>query len=36
MIKRQALSDERVEKFISGKAVKKIVVVQKRLVNIVI
>ncbi len=35
-IKEKALSDERIQKFISGKTVKKVVVVQKKLVNIVL
>jgi len=35
-IKEMALSDERVKKFIKGKAVRKIIVVKKKLVNIVI
>ena len=35
-IKNRALSDERVEKFIGGKAVRKIIVVKKKLVNIVV
>ncbi len=34
-IKEKALADERVKKFISGKKIKKVVVVPKRLVNIV-
>ena len=35
-IKNRALSDERVEKFIGGRAVRKIIVVKKKLVNIVV
>lgn len=35
-IKEMALSDERIKKFINGKAVRKIIVVKKKLVNIVI
>jgi leucyl-tRNA synthetase len=36
VIEQMALSDERVQKMIGGKPVRKIVVVQKKLVNIVI
>ncbi|MDY0378682.1 MAG: class I tRNA ligase family protein, partial [Desulfobacterales bacterium] len=36
VIKKRALSDERVAKFIEGKAVRKIIVVKKKLVNIVV
>ncbi len=36
VIKKRALSDERVAKFIGGKAVRKIIVVKKKLVNIVV
>jgi leucyl-tRNA synthetase len=36
MIKKRALSDERLAKFIEGKAIRKIIVVQKKLVNIVV
>jgi leucyl-tRNA synthetase len=36
VIKQMALSDERVQKMIAGKAIRKIVVVQKKLVNIVL
>jgi leucyl-tRNA synthetase len=35
-IKKMALSDERVFKFIDGKSIKKIIVVKKKLVNIVV
>jgi leucyl-tRNA synthetase len=35
-IKEMALSDERVQKFIDGKPVKKVIVVKKKLVNIVV
>ncbi len=35
-IKKKALADERVQKFIEGKAVKKTIVVQNKLVNIVV
>ncbi|HUV77731.1 MAG TPA: leucine--tRNA ligase [Desulfobacterales bacterium] len=35
-IKEMALSDERVQKFIEGKPVKKVIVVKKKLVNIVV
>jgi len=35
-VKEMALSDERVQKFIDGKPVKKIIVVKKKLVNIVV
>ncbi|MDO9111708.1 MAG: hypothetical protein Q7U40_13700, partial [Desulfatirhabdiaceae bacterium] len=35
-IEQMALSDERVQKMIDGKPIRKIVVVQKKLVNIVI
>jgi leucyl-tRNA synthetase len=35
-IKTEALSDERVQRFINGKSIKKIIVVQKKLVNIVV
>jgi leucyl-tRNA synthetase len=35
-IEQMALSDERVQKMIAGKPIRKIVVVQKKLVNIVI
>jgi len=35
-IRKMALSDERVRKFIDGKPVKKVVVVKEKLVNIVI
>jgi leucyl-tRNA synthetase len=35
-IKSQALSDERVQRFIQGKPIKKVIVVQKKLVNVVI
>ncbi len=36
LLKEQALEDERVKKFTSGKEPKKIIVVQKKLVNIVL
>jgi len=36
LIEQMALSDERVQKMIDGKPIRKIVVVQKKLVNIVI
>jgi leucyl-tRNA synthetase len=35
-IKNQALSEERVQRFIQGKPIKKVIVVQKKLVNIVV
>ena len=35
-IKALALSDERIQKFIEGKAIKKVIVVKKKLVNIVV
>ena len=35
-IKTEALSDERVQRFINEKSIKKIIVVQKKLVNIVV
>ncbi len=35
-LKEMALSDERVKKFIKGKPVRKIIVVKKKLVNIVV
>jgi len=35
-IKELALSDERVQKFINNKTIKKIIVVKKKLVNIVV
>jgi len=35
-IKKMALADERAQKFMGGKAIKKVIVVQKKLVNIVI
>jgi leucyl-tRNA synthetase len=35
-LRQQALSDERAIKFIAGKPVKKVVVVKKKLVNIVV
>lgn len=35
-IREMALSDERVQKFIDGKPVQKIIVVKKKLVNIVV
>jgi leucyl-tRNA synthetase len=36
MIKEMALSDEKVKKFIGGKSIKKVIVVKKKLVNIVV
>ena len=36
IIKERALSDERVKKFITGKTIKKVIVVKKKLVNIVV
>ena len=35
-IKTEALSDERVQRFINGKSIKKVIVVQKKLVNVVV
>jgi leucyl-tRNA synthetase len=35
-IKALALSDERVQKFINNKTIKKVIVVKKKLVNIVV
>jgi leucyl-tRNA synthetase len=35
-LKRKALADERVKKFIEGRPVKKVIVVKKKLVNVVI
>jgi len=35
-IKTEALSDERVQRFIDEKSIKKVIVVQKKLVNIVV
>ena len=35
-IETKALEDERVRKFISGKSIGKVIVVQKKLVNIVV
>ena len=35
-IKQMALEDERVQKFIDGKAIKKVIVVKNKLVNIVV
>ena len=31
-----ALSDEKIQKFIGGKSIKKVIVVKKKLVNIVV
>jgi leucyl-tRNA synthetase len=36
MIKEMALNDEKVKKFIGGKSIKKVIVVKKKLVNIVV
>ncbi len=36
MIKEKALNDEKVKKFIDGKTIKKVIVVKKKLVNIVV
>ena len=36
LLKERALSDERVLKFIADKSVKKVIVVKKKLVNIVV
>ena len=35
-IKAEALSDERVQRFVNGKSIKKVIVVQKKLVNVVV
>ena len=35
-IKAEALSDERVQRFVNGKSVKKVIVVKKKLVNVVL
>ena len=35
-IKREALSDERIQRFVQGKPIKKTIVVQKKLVNLVV
>ena len=35
-IKAEALSDDRVQRFVSGKQIKKVIVVQKKLVNMVV
>ncbi len=35
-IKAEALSDERIQRFVNGKSIKKVIVVQKKLVNVVI
>jgi leucyl-tRNA synthetase len=35
-LKQKALSDERIKKFIEGKSIKKVIVVKKKLVNIVV
>ena len=36
IIKEMALSDEKIKKFIDGKSIKKVIVVKKKLVNIVV
>jgi leucyl-tRNA synthetase len=36
MVKSTALADERVQKFINGKEIKKVIVVKDKLVNIVV
>jgi leucyl-tRNA synthetase len=35
-IKAEALSDERVQRFVNQKPIKKVIVVQKKLVNVVV
>jgi leucyl-tRNA synthetase len=35
-IKAEALSDERIQRFVHGKSIKKVIVVKKKLVNVVV